>query len=140
MTDKRVDCHIPPHSVSIGHRLRQKSWSPSSVSCVAARKIVRRSCLGARPRYNLVVDEDVKKPNKQTNKASNRPHFCGFPQFRAFRTLIREKEMQKKNAYKITLTEPQREMRKDCLQSLTEPHLREPLNCERHAQCTLLFC
>ena len=23
-------------------------------------------CLGARPRYNLVVDEDVKKPNKQT--------------------------------------------------------------------------
>ena len=49
-------------------RLRQKSWSPSSVSCVAARKIVRRSCLGARPRYNLVVDEDVKKPNKQTNK------------------------------------------------------------------------
>ena len=38
-------------------RLRQKSWSPSSVSCVAARKIVRRSCLGTRPRYNLVVDE-----------------------------------------------------------------------------------
>ena len=35
---------------------------------MAARKIVRRSCLGARPRYNLVVDEDVKKPNKQTNK------------------------------------------------------------------------
>ena len=32
---------------------------------MAARKIVRRSCLGARPRYNLVVDEDVKKPNKQ---------------------------------------------------------------------------
>ena len=24
-------------------------------------------CLGARPRYNLVVDEDVKKANKQTN-------------------------------------------------------------------------
>ena len=23
-------------------------------------------CLGARPRYNLVVDGDVKKPNKQT--------------------------------------------------------------------------
>ena len=42
--------------------------SPSSVSCVAARKIVRRSCLRARPRYNLVVDEDVKKPTKQTNK------------------------------------------------------------------------
>ena len=33
---------------------------------MAARKIVRRSCLGARPRYNLVVDEDVKKPNKQS--------------------------------------------------------------------------
>ena len=30
---------------------------------MAARKIVRRSCLGARPRYNLVVDEDVKKQN-----------------------------------------------------------------------------
>ena len=27
-------------------QLRQKSWSPSSVSCVAARKIVRRSVLG----------------------------------------------------------------------------------------------
>ena len=27
-------------------RLRQKSWSPSSVSCVAASKIVRRSVLG----------------------------------------------------------------------------------------------
>ena len=57
-------------SLFLGDRLRQKSWSPSSVSCVAARKIVRRSCLGARPRYNLVVDEDVKKPNKQTNKLS----------------------------------------------------------------------
>ena len=33
---------------------------------MVARKIVRRSCLGARPRYNLVVDEDIKKPNKQT--------------------------------------------------------------------------
>ena len=50
-------------------RLKQKPWSPSSVSCVAARKIVRRSCLGARPRYNLVVDEDVKKPtNQPTNQ------------------------------------------------------------------------
>ena len=27
-------------------RLRQKSWSPHSVSCVAARKIVRRSVMG----------------------------------------------------------------------------------------------
>ena len=34
-------------SVSVlDDRLRQKSWSPSSVSCVAARKIVRRSVLG----------------------------------------------------------------------------------------------
>ena len=46
----------------------------------------------------------------------------------------------RKKAYKMTLTEPPREMRKDCLQSLTEPHLREPLNCERLAQCTLLYC
>ena len=48
--------------------MRQKSWSPSSVWCVAARKIVRRSVLGAGPRYSLVVDEDVKKPTKQRNK------------------------------------------------------------------------
>ena len=34
-------------SVSVYYdRLRQKSWSPSSVSCVAAREIVRRSVLG----------------------------------------------------------------------------------------------
>ena len=32
--------------ICIADRLRQKSWSPSSVSCVAARKIVRRSVLG----------------------------------------------------------------------------------------------
>ena len=64
-------------------RLRQKSWSPSSVSCVAARKIVRRSCLGARPRYNLVVDGDVKKPNKQTNK----PYFCSLYDNPFFQTL-----------------------------------------------------
>ena len=71
--------------------------------------------------------------------ASNLPHFCGFLQFRA---LIREREKCGKNAYKITLTEPQREMRKNCSQkiSLTEPQLCEPLNCERHGQCTLSFC
>ena len=65
-----------------------------------------------------------------------------LPLFRAFHTLIREREMQKKNAYKITLTEPQSEMRKNCSQkiSLTEPQLHEPLNSERHAQCTLSFC
>ena len=48
----------------------------------------------------------------------------------------------KKIAYKITLTEPQREIGKNGSQkiSLTEPQLLEPLNCERHAQCTLSFC
>ena len=48
-------------------RLRQKSWSPSSVSCVAARKNCQTLCLGARLRYNLVVNEDIKKPTKQTS-------------------------------------------------------------------------
>ena len=49
-------------------RLRQKSWSPRSVSCVAARKIVRRQSwdLSAIYGYSLVVDEDVQKPNKQS--------------------------------------------------------------------------
>ena len=72
--------------------------------------------------------------------ASNLPHFCGFLQFRA---LIRERERNaEKKVYKITLTEPQREMRKNCSQkiSLTEPQLCEPLNCERHGQCALSFC
>ena len=62
--------------------------------------------------------------------------FCSFEL-----SHIREREMREKNAYKITLTEPQREMRKNGSQkiSLTEPQLREPLNCEPHAQCTLSF-
>ena len=53
----------------------------------------------------------------------------------------REREKCGKNAYKITLTEPQREMRKNCSQkiSLTEPQVCEPLNCEGHGQCTLSF-
>ena len=38
--------------------------------------------------------------------------YLRISQFQAFHTLIREREMGKKNAYKITLTEPQREMRK----------------------------
>ena len=73
--------------------------------------------------------------------ASNLPHFCGFLQFRALHSNQRERNAEK-NAYKITLTEPQREMRKNGSQkiSLTEPQLREPLNCERYAQCTLSFC
>ena len=64
-----------------------------------------------------------------------------FQSFRTFLTLIRERELRKKNTCKITLTEPQREMRKNYSQkiSLTEPQLREPLNSERHAQCTLSF-
>ena len=33
-------------------------------------KYCQRLCLGARPRYNLVVDEDVKKPNKQTKQTN----------------------------------------------------------------------
>ena len=71
--------------------------------------------------------------------SSNLPHFCRFLQFRA---LIREREKCGINAYKITLTEPQREMRKNCSQkiSLTEPQLSEPLDCERHGQCALSFC
>ena len=47
-------------------RLRQKSWSPHSVSVWQHVKLSYVS-LGTRPRYSLVVDEDVKKPNKQTN-------------------------------------------------------------------------
>ena len=39
------------------------SWSPRSVSGVAVRKVVSS---GIRPRYSLVVEEDVKKPTKQT--------------------------------------------------------------------------
>ena len=47
-------------------RLRQKSWSPHSVSCVGHYVKLSDVSRGTRPRYNLVVDEDVKKPNKQT--------------------------------------------------------------------------
>ena len=53
-------------------RLRQKPWSPSSISCVAARKNCQKLCLEARPRYSLVVDEDVKKPTNQPNKQANK--------------------------------------------------------------------
>ena len=43
------------------------------------RKIVGRSCLGARQQYNLVVDEDVKKPTNQTNKQTcSQPRICNF--------------------------------------------------------------
>ena len=48
------------------HSMRQKSWSSRSVSCVAALNC-QMSSLGTRPRYSLVVDEDVKKPNKQAH-------------------------------------------------------------------------
>ena len=46
-------------------RLRQKSWC--SLSLCGSTLNCQTLCLGARPRYNLVVDEDVKKPTKQTN-------------------------------------------------------------------------
>ena len=71
--------------------------------------------------------------------ASNLPDFCGFPQFWAFRTFIREREMRKKNAFKITLTEPQTEMWKNCSWkiSLTEPQLRNlwTVSVMRSAHC-----
>ena len=57
--------------VGVCDRLKQKSWSPLSVSCVAARKDCQTLCLGAPPRYSLVVDEDVKKPTNQTNKQTH---------------------------------------------------------------------
>ena len=41
-------------------------------------------CLGARPRYGLVIDEDVKKPTNQTNKQkklSLRPFLWIFRKF-----------------------------------------------------------
>ena len=67
----------PPAPYRLGRCLYNVTgWSPSSVSCVAARKIVRRSCLGARPRYNLVVDEDVKKPNNQPNYCPEKGTFA----------------------------------------------------------------
>ena len=54
-------------SVSVScDRLRQKPWSPCSVSCVAAHKIVRRQSWDPSAIYSL-VDEDVKKPNKETH-------------------------------------------------------------------------
>ena len=41
---------------------------PRPVSCVAARKFVRRqSWEWTHTRYSLVVDDDVKKPTKQTS-------------------------------------------------------------------------
>ena len=52
-------------------QLRQKSWSPRSVSCLAALKLSNFS-LGTCPQYSLNVDEDVKKPNKQINKQTNK--------------------------------------------------------------------
>ena len=76
--------------------------------------------------------------------ASNLPAFLRISAVSIFpHSNERERERKGgKNACKITLTEPQREMQKNCSQkiSLTEPQLCKPLNCERHAQCTLSFC
>ena len=54
---------------------RHKSLFLASLTHIVPRKIVRRSVLGhgTRPRYNLVVDEDVKKPNKP-----NQTHIVPF--------------------------------------------------------------
>ena len=49
-------------------QLRQKSWSSHSVSCVAAREIVRRQSWDSSVIYSLVVDEDVNKKKKKTYK------------------------------------------------------------------------
>ena len=40
---------------------------PGSIPAVAARSLL----VGTSPRYILVVDEDVKKPTKQTNKKAS---------------------------------------------------------------------
>ena len=62
---KDTKCSRTVHCGVIIIWLRQKSRSPRPVSCVAARKIVRRQSWDP-TNYSLVVDEDVKKPNKQT--------------------------------------------------------------------------
>ena len=56
------------------------------------------------------------------------PIFWISADFRSFElsALIREREMREKNAYKITLTEPQREMRKNCSQKY--PNRASPAN------------
>ena len=46
---------------------------PAETEAMVSHKIVRRSCLGARPRYNLVVDEDVKKPTNQPTSIDSFP-------------------------------------------------------------------
>ena len=50
-------------------RLRQKSWSFRSCLVCGSTQKVSDISLGTRPRYSLVVEEDVKKPTNQTNKA-----------------------------------------------------------------------
>ena len=61
-----VDEDVKKPNKQTSDRLRQKSWSARSVSCVAARTMSDVS-LGTRPRYSLVAAEDVKKSSKQTN-------------------------------------------------------------------------
>ena len=51
--------------VSLCVRMRQKSWSPQSVSMWQHEELLD-IILGIRPRDSLVADEDVKKPNKHT--------------------------------------------------------------------------
>ena len=55
-------------SVSVyGNWMRWYSWSPRSV-CARQHLKLSDICLGTFLRHSLVIDEDVKKPNKQTFK------------------------------------------------------------------------
>ena len=62
--------------------------NPSSVSCVAALKTCQMLCLRARPRYNVVVDEVIKKPTNQTNKPN---HDLVAMHFNKFNSITNEK-------------------------------------------------
>ena len=66
-----------------------------------------------------------------------------LPQFRAFRTFRTLNQKERSAEKKFLQNNPNRASERNaenCLQSLTEPHLRKPLNYKRHAQCTLSFC
>ena len=59
-------------------RLRQKSWSPSSVSVWQHRKLSDVG-LGTRRRDRLVADDDVNKPTNQPTNQTNKPlASCGL--------------------------------------------------------------
>ena len=58
----------PSFTLCSDDRLRQKPWSPRSLMIVWQHVNLSDVSLEIRPRYSLVADEDVKKPNKETNK------------------------------------------------------------------------